>query len=163
MECSRRTISCRNLWAQRGLDSWWKDRSALNDHLDHPFAIANQCQLDQHVADHGLANVAGRPAFVNNPRCWDDVSSDCDWTRVDLEAWSPGCSQLFDLLGSLLEQRSIRTPTLQEYIRRAQRFVKYCQEASLTWTDAVGLDRVLVTYLDHMFWEGLVTMEPATC
>ena len=64
---------------------------------------------------------------------------------------------LFDLLGSLsyLEQRSIRTPTLQEYIRRGQRFVQYCLEAKWTWSDAPGLDHVLIMYLDQMFWEGL--------
>lgn len=64
---------------------------------------------------------------------------------------------LFNLWGPLvyLEPLSIMTPTLQEHTRHAQLFPKCCREASLTWTDAVGLDHVLVPCLDHMCLEGL--------
>ena len=64
---------------------------------------------------------------------------------------------LLELPRSLLFPKSwlIQTPTLHQNVRRAQQFVKFCGEASLPRTNAVGLDQVRVTHLDHSFRENL--------
>jgi hypothetical protein len=46
----------------------------------------------------------------------------------------------------------VRQPTIKDYQRRLRQFVGFCQVNLLTWTSALELDKILVQYLDDLFF-----------
>ena len=75
-----------SLWAQRRLESWWKDRSSLHSNFHRPISIANQCQLDHHLGNHGLANVLHDSSIHFQPPPAHQQPHPNPWTKTCFEA-----------------------------------------------------------------------------